>query len=203
MVGNPVRAAFTSAEPAPQRYAARQGALRLLVLGGSQGAARINELVPQALARLPLEMRPQVVHQAGQRHADQVRRSYDSQSVQARVEAFIDDVAGALAGADLVICRAGAMTVAEVAAVGVAALFIPLPGAIDDHQTANARYLSECGGGWMMRQADLDAASLAAWLLARQRAELAAVATHAHEHACLNAAQLIAEACVHTQEESA
>ena len=203
MVGNPVRAAFTTVVPAAQRYAARQGRLRLLVLGGSQGAARLNDLVPKALARLPHEARPEVRHQTGQRHAETVRQTYDAVRVEAEVTAFIDHMAQAMAEADLVICRAGAMTVAEVAAVGVAALFVPLPGAIDDHQTANARYLSECAGGWMMRQADLDEASLAAWLQARQRGELAAVAAHAHEHACLNAAQLIAEACVHTQEESA
>ncbi|HEX7387447.1 MAG TPA: undecaprenyldiphospho-muramoylpentapeptide beta-N-acetylglucosaminyltransferase [Castellaniella sp.] len=203
MVGNPVRAAFTAVEPATQRYARRVGRLNLLVLGGSQGAARLNELVPQAVARLPEEFRPRVRHQAGQRHAEAVRQVYESLPIEAEVSAFIDDVAAAMAEADLVICRAGAMTVAEVAAVGVAALFVPLPGAIDDHQTANARYLSECAGGWMMRQTDLDDASLAAWLQPRQRAELSAVATHAHEHASLNAAQLIAEACVHTQEESA
>jgi UDP-N-acetylglucosamine--N-acetylmuramyl-(pentapeptide) pyrophosphoryl-undecaprenol N-acetylglucosamine transferase len=119
------------------------------------------------------------------------------------VSAFIEDMAQALSEADLVVCRAGAMTVAEVAAVGVAALFVPLPTAIDDHQTANARYLSECGGGWLMPQAELDAERLAGWLAERRRPELAAVAGHAHEHSSLNATQLIADACVHTQEESA
>ncbi|CAM5204658.1 UDP-N-acetylglucosamine--N-acetylmuramyl-(pentapeptide) pyrophosphoryl-undecaprenol N-acetylglucosamine transferase OS=Castellaniella defragrans OX=75697 GN=murG PE=3 SV=1 [Castellaniella defragrans] len=142
--------------------------------------------------------------QAGERHADAVRQAYESLSVRAEVSAFIEDVgATALAEADLVHVRAGAMAVAEVAAVGVAALFVPLPGAIDDHQTANARYLSESGGGWLKPQADLDAASLATWLQARQRAELEEVATRAREHAWPNAAQLIAEACVQTQEESA
>ncbi|MGB6242900.1 MAG: undecaprenyldiphospho-muramoylpentapeptide beta-N-acetylglucosaminyltransferase [Castellaniella sp.] len=203
MVGNPVREALLSVSPTAERYTARQGALRLLVLGGSLGAARINELIPEALARLPAEQRPQVHHQAGERHADHVRQHYERLGLQADVSAFIEDMAQALADADLVICRAGAMTVAEVAAVGVAALFVPLPHAIDDHQTANARYLSECGGGWMMPQADLDADRLAAWLAERRRPELAAVAAHAREHASLNATQLIAEACVHTKEESA
>lgn len=203
MVGNPVRAALAGVPPPAQRYADRTGPLRLLVLGGSLGAGRLNELVPEALARLPEESRPQVLHQAGQHHAEAVRQTYDRLSVSSEVAAFIDDMALALSEADLVICRAGAMTVAEVAAVGVAALFIPLPHAIDDHQTANARYLSEDGAGWMMRQADLDAATLAAWLLARQRAELARVAGRAHEHARLDAARLIAEACIHTQEKSA
>lgn len=203
MVGNPVRAALESMAPAGERYAGRQGPLRLLVVGGSLGAARLNELVPEALALLPAESRPRVRHQAGERHAEGVRRNYERLGVEGEVSAFIDDMAEALGWADLVVCRAGAMTVAEVAAVGVAALFIPLPHAIDDHQTANARYLSECGGGWMMRQADLDAAGLSAWLAARQRPELAAVAAHAREHASLNAAQLIADACVHSLEESA
>lgn len=203
MVGNPVRAALTSLAPAAQRYGARQGPLHLLVVGGSLGAARLNELVPQALAHMPPPARPRVHHQAGRQHVDALRARYAQLDVQAEVSAFIDDMARALSDADLVICRAGAMTVAEVAAVGVAALFIPLPHAIDDHQTANARYLSDCDGAWMMRQADLDAAGLADWLQARTRPELAAVAARAHEHACLNAAQLIAEACVHTREKSA
>ncbi len=203
MVGNPVRAALAAVAPAEQRYGARQGPLHLLVLGGSQGAARINEVVPEALARLPAEARPRVHHQAGERHVDNVRQHYGRLGLQAEVSAFIEDMAQALSDADLVVCRAGAMTVAEVAAVGVAALFIPLPHAIDDHQTANARYLSECGGGWMMRQSELDAAGLADWLASRKRTELADVAAHAHEHSSLNAAQLIAEACVHTKEESA
>lgn len=203
MVGNPVRAALAGVPPAAQRYADRQGPLHLLVLGGSLGAARLNALVPEALSRLPESLRPQVLHQAGQQHADSVRQIYDRLSVRAEVTPFIDDMAQALSAADLVICRAGAMTVAEIAAVGVAALFIPLPHAIDDHQTANARYLSEEGAGWMMRQADLDASALAEWLMARQRTELASVAVRAHGQACLNAARLIAEACIHTQKESA
>ncbi|HET8596631.1 MAG TPA: undecaprenyldiphospho-muramoylpentapeptide beta-N-acetylglucosaminyltransferase [Castellaniella sp.] len=203
MVGNPVRQALLDAAPAAERYAGRQGPLRLLVLGGSQGAARINELIPEALARLPESARPQVHHQAGERHAAHVGEHYARLGVRAEVSAFIEDMAQALSEADLVVCRAGAMTVAEVAAVGVAALFVPLPTAIDDHQTANARYLSECGGGWLIPQAELDAERLAGWLAERRRPELAAVAGHAHEHSSLNATQLIADACVHTQEESA
>lgn len=203
MVGNPVRRALLEVAPAEQRYASRQGPLRLLVLGGSLGAAHINELVPEAVAQLPAEARPQIVHQTGKRHLEYVAQHYAELRLTAQTVAFIDDMAQALSDADLVICRAGAMTVAEVAAVGVAALFIPLPSAIDDHQSANARYLSDCQGGWMMRQAELDVAALADWLAARNRAELLAVARHAHEHSSLNATQLIAEACVHTREESA
>ncbi|MFT0534224.1 undecaprenyldiphospho-muramoylpentapeptide beta-N-acetylglucosaminyltransferase [Castellaniella hirudinis] len=203
MVGNPVRRALLSVAPAAQRYGARQGGLRVLVLGGSQGAARINALVPDALALMDQAARPRVVHQTGARHLQAVQQHYARLGLQAQTVAFIDDMAQALADADLVICRAGAMTVAEVAAVGVAALFIPLPSAIDDHQTANARFLSDCQGGWLMPQADLAPGVLADWLASRNRDELSEVARHAREHASLNATQLIAEACVHTKEESA
>lgn len=195
MVGNPVRRSLTGMTPAEQRYDARQGALRLLVVGGSLGAQALNKIVPLALAQIAVDERPVVVHQAGERHLAGLRAAYESAGVQAECHAFIDDMATALADADLLICRAGAMTVAEVAAVGVAALFIPLPNAIDDHQTANARYLSDCQGGWLQSQAEFSADWLAQWLRTRSRKELAAVAQHAHEHACLNATQQIADAC--------
>ncbi len=195
MVGNPVRAELTALESPSQRYGSRQGALRLLVIGGSLGAQALNETVPAALALLPEAQRPVVIHQAGDKHLDSVRESYARVGVQAQCHAFIDDMAVALGEADFLICRAGAMTVAEVAAVGVAALFIPLPHAIDDHQTANARYLSDCRGGWMQPQADLSPAWLAQWIQERTRPELQHVAQHAQEHARVNAAQEIADAC--------
>jgi len=195
MVGNPVRPELARVQGAEQRYAARQGPLRLLVVGGSLGAQALNTVVPAALAHLPEPQRPIVVHQAGRQHIEGVRAAYAGAGVQAQCHAFIDDMAAALAEADLLVCRAGAMTVAEVAAVGVAALFVPLPHAIDDHQTANARYLSDCQGGWLQKQADFSPAWLAQWLRQIDRAELAKVARHAHEHACLNAAQQIADAC--------
>jgi UDP-N-acetylglucosamine--N-acetylmuramyl-(pentapeptide) pyrophosphoryl-undecaprenol N-acetylglucosamine transferase len=195
MVGNPVRRALTQAPQAGQRYGARQGPLRLLVVGGSLGAQALNQVVPWALARLPVAQRPIVTHQAGEQHLATLRAAYEQAGVAAHCHAFIDDMAAALADADIMICRAGAMTVAEVAAVGVAALFIPLPHAIDDHQTANARYLSDCHGAWLQEQSGLSADWLAQWLKSRTRAELAEVAQHAHEHARLNAAQQIADAC--------
>lgn len=203
MVGNPVRAELAALPPPEERYAGRSGPLRLLVLGGSQGAARINELVPEALALLPADARPEVRHQAGERHADSLRARYEALGIPAETPAFIEDMAAALGQADLVICRAGAMTVAEVAAVGVAALFIPLPNAIDDHQTANARYLSECGGGWMLSQQSLDPDALARWLDERDRAELAGVAGHARQHASPDAAERIAQACMAAAGEAA
>jgi len=195
MVGNPVRHTIAQVSPAAERYASREGPLRVLVVGGSLGAAALNSVLPQALAQLAEAERPLVTHQAGEQHLATLRASYESHGVQAVCHAFIDDMAKALSDADLVICRAGAMTVAEVAAVGVAALFVPLPHAIDDHQTANARYLSECQGAWLQKQPAFTAEWLSGWLRSVTRKELAQVAVHAHEHASLNATALIADAC--------
>lgn len=195
MVGNPVRHTLAQVAPAVQRYAERQGPLRVLVVGGSLGASALNRVVPEAIALLDVNERPIVTHQAGEQHLTALREAYQKADVHAVCHAFIDDMAHALSEADLVICRAGAMTVAEVAAVGVAALFVPLPHAIDDHQTANARYLSDCHGGWLQKQSAFDAAWLAQWLRATSRETLANVAVHAHEHACLNATTHISDAC--------
>ncbi len=195
MVGNPVRASFTTLAPAAERYAGRQGPLRLLVIGGSLGASILNEVVPEALARLDPAERPVVTHQAGAQHIESLQGRYRANGIQADCRAFIEDMADAYAQADVVVCRAGAMTVAEVAAAGVAALFVPLPHAIDDHQTANARYLADCKGAWLQKQAAFTAEWLAAWLGSLDRTALAEVGRHAHEHACLSATQLIADAC--------
>jgi len=196
VVGNPVRAAFLHADDVASRYQQRGGALRLLVMGGSLGAHALNTVVPQALAQLPLDARPQVVHQAGEHHAEQVRQTYAALDVSADCRAFIDDVAQAMRDADLLVCRAGAMTVAEVAAVGVAALFVPLPHAIDDHQTHNARYLSVAGAAWQQAQSELSAAWLADWLRARTRAQCCVVAQRARMCATPQATQTIAQICV-------
>ena len=195
MVGNPVRESFRSLPPASERYGQRQGRLRLLVVGGSLGAAVLNEVVPQAVAQLSPEERPIVTHQAGTQHIEGLRERYRSQGVEAECVDFIEDMVQAMAQADVVVCRAGAMTVAEVAAAGVAALFIPLPHAIDDHQTANARYLADCKGAWLQAQRDFSAEWLANWLRGLDRAALADVGRHAHEHACLSATQMIADVC--------
>lgn len=195
MVGNPVRTAFTKLAPAAERYADRQGPLRLLVVGGSLGASILNEVVPQALALLDPAERPQVTHQAGTQHIDALQERYRAQGVEADCRAFIEDMADAYAQADIVVCRAGAMTVAEVAAAGVAALFVPLPHAIDDHQTANARYLADCEGAWVRKQAEFTPEWLAEWFRSLDRSVLSRVAEHAHEHACLSATRLIADAC--------
>ena len=139
-----IRCAPTCARcPIRRNAMARAGALRLLVVGGSLGAQALNTTVPQALARMPADRRPTVIHQAGEQHLPALQQAYAQAGVQADCRAFIEDMAGALGDADLLICRAGAMTVSEVAAAGVAALFVPFPHAIDDHQTANARFLSD------------------------------------------------------------
>jgi len=195
MVGNPVRQ-DVAALPAPEsRYAARSGPLRLLVVGGSLGAQALNQTVPAALARLPLTQRPQVLHQSGQTHIDALRAAYAQAGVAADCAPFIDDMASALANADLVLCRAGAMTVAEVAAAGVAALFVPFPHAVDNHQTANARFLSDAGAAWICQQAALTPEWLASWLAERSRTQLAAVAVRARTHAQPESARTIAAIC--------
>lgn len=171
-VGNPLRRAFTE-QPAPeQRFAGRSGPLRLLVVGGSLGAKALNEIVPQALALIPADVRPVVLHQSGAAQIDALRAHYAAAGVQAELTPFIDDTAGAFAEADVIVCRAGASTVTEIAAVGAAAIYVPFPSAVDDHQTTNARFLVDAGGGWLMQQSALTAQSLAEMLQNMQRATL-------------------------------
>jgi len=159
--GRPVRAEI-AVTPAPaQRFLGRLGAVRLLVLGGSQGAKALNELLPQALALLPENERPQVVHQVGERWLDEARAAYARAGVAAEVVPFIEDMAAAYAAADWIIARSGALTVAEVATVGVAVLFVPFPYAVDDHQTANAQALVDAGAATVVQQADLSPERLA------------------------------------------
>ena len=160
-VGNPLREAFTLYPDPRARFAGRSGPLRLLVVGGSLGAQALNDVVPRALALLPVGERPIVQHQSGARQIDALRANYAAAGVQAELLPFIDDMAQALAEADLVICRAGATTVTEVAAIGAAALFVPFPHAVDDHQTTNARFLVDQGAGWLVPQSELNPEHLA------------------------------------------
>ena len=141
LIGNPVRAEIARLPPPPQRFAGRQGAVRLLILGGSQGAARLNAVVPFALARAAADVAFDVLHQSGERWLDAAQRHYADAGVAARLRPFIDDMAEAYGWADLVLCRAGALTVSELAAAGVGAVLVPFPGGTDDHQTRNAAYL--------------------------------------------------------------
>jgi UDP-N-acetylglucosamine--N-acetylmuramyl-(pentapeptide) pyrophosphoryl-undecaprenol N-acetylglucosamine transferase len=194
-VGNPLRRAFTEQAAPAERFAGRTGPLRVLVVGGSLGAKALNDTVPQALALLPLAERPLVVHQSGAKQIDAVRANYQAAQVQAELTPFIDDTATAFAQADVVICRAGASTVTELAAVGVAAVLVPFPFAVDDHQTTNAKFLVAQGGGWLMPQTDMSAQSLAKLLAGMTRERLLACAEKAHEQKKTNATREVVMAC--------
>lgn len=193
--GNPVRTAI-AALPAPEaRYSARSGKLSVLVVGGSLGARALNEALPQALALLPEEARPRVLHQAGRQNDETVRALYRQAGVEAEVRAFLDDMAQSYADADVVICRAGALTVAELAAAGVASVLVPFPHAVDDHQTHNARFLSERGAAVLLPQAELDAERLATLLQGMTRESLQRMAEQARAVAKTDAAQRVAQVC--------
>lgn len=194
-VGNPLRPEFTEQAPPDERFASRSGPLRVLVVGGSLGAKALNDIVPQALALLPVAQRPQVIHQSGAKQIEALRANYTAAGVQAELTPFIDDTASAFAQADLVICRAGASTVTEIAAVGAAALFVPFPHAVDDHQTTNARFLVAHGGGWLVPQSQLSAQSLAEQLAGLQRETLLACAEKAYEQKKTNATRDVVMAC--------
>ena len=193
--GNPVRSSI-AALPEPQpRYAARSGKLNVLVVGGSLGAQAINQAVPQALALMSEELRPNVVHQTGRQHHAAVVQMYQQAGVKADIRAFIDDMAESYAAADLVICRSGALTVAELAAAGVASLLIPYPSAVDDHQTHNARFLSERGAAVLLPQTALTAEKLAQWLGEQRREKLLVMAQQARGLARADAAAAVAALC--------
>jgi UDP-N-acetylglucosamine--N-acetylmuramyl-(pentapeptide) pyrophosphoryl-undecaprenol N-acetylglucosamine transferase len=194
-VGNPLRRAFTEQATPAERFAGRSGPLRVLVVGGSLGAKALNDIVPQALALMPEATRPQVIHQSGAKQIEALRANYANAGVQAELTPFIDDTATAFAQADLVICRAGASTVTELAAVGVAALFVPFPFAVDDHQTTNAQFLVAHGGGWLVPQAELTAQSLAERLSGLSRDTLQDVAQKAHVQKKTNATREVVMAC--------
>jgi UDP-N-acetylglucosamine--N-acetylmuramyl-(pentapeptide) pyrophosphoryl-undecaprenol N-acetylglucosamine transferase len=194
-VGNPLRRGFTEQAAPARRFADRTGPLRVLVVGGSLGARALNDTVPQALALLPLATRPVVLHQSGATQIDALRANYQAAGVQAELTPFIDDTATAFAQADLVICRAGASTLTELAAVGVAALYVPFPFAVDDHQSTNAQFLVAQGGGWLMPQADLTAQVLADFLADMTRERLLAVAEKAHAQKKTNATREVVMAC--------
>jgi UDP-N-acetylglucosamine--N-acetylmuramyl-(pentapeptide) pyrophosphoryl-undecaprenol N-acetylglucosamine transferase len=194
-VGNPLRRAFTEQATPAERFAGRSGPLRVLVVGGSLGAKALNDIVPQALALMPEATRPQVIHQSGAKQIEALRANYANAGVQAELTPFIDDTASAFAHADLVICRAGASTVTELAAVGVAALYVPFPFAVDDHQTTNAQFLVAQGGGWLVPQAELTAQNLAERLTALSRDTLQDVAQKAHAQKKTNATREVVMAC--------
>ena len=197
-VGNPVREAIAALPSPTQRMATRQGRPRLLVLGGSLGARALNLALPQALARFDPSCRPQVLHQCGSRGLDEARDAYARVGVEADVVAFIDDMAAAYAEADLAVCRAGALTLAELSAAGLGAVLVPFPHAVDDHQTRNAEVLVEVGAAEVMQEKDLNVQVLAQRLesLLGNRADLLAMAEAARTLAKPDAAQAIARACL-------
>ncbi len=195
VVGNPVRTAITEIEGPQARYARRDGPMRLLVVGGSLGAQVLNDAIPKALALIDPARRPTVMHQAGAKNIAALQESYRQAGVAGELVPFIDDMASAYADADLVICRAGAMTVAELAAAGVAALFVPFPHAVDDHQTANARYLVDSGAALLIRQIDLSPERLAGEIASLTRERLAAMAVRARALAKPEATARVADLC--------
>lgn len=194
-VGNPVRADIAAVPPPEQRFDGRSGPLSLLVVGGSLGAAALNDAVPRALARIPEAERPRVIHQAGAKQIDALRASYAGAGVAGELLPFIDDMAARYAEADLVICRAGALTIAELAAVGVASVLVPFPHAVDDHQTGNARFLADRGAAILVPQTGLDAARLADLIMGLDRAQLLQMACNARAAARADAAERVAQMC--------
>ncbi len=171
-IGNPLREGFMRQPGPAERLGPRTGPLRLLVVGGSLGAKALNEVVPQALALIPPAQRPVVLHQSGAKQIDELRANYAAAGVEAECTPFIDDTAQAFAEADLIVCRAGASTVTEIAAVGAAAVYVPFPHAVDDHQTTNARFIVDAGGGWLVQQRDLTPRWLAELLQKTERSAL-------------------------------
>ena len=198
VIGNPVRADISAVPPPSVRFAGRTGPIRILVIGGSQGAARLNAVVPFALKRLSSWLAFDVLHQAGERWIDTGRAAYEQAGVRADVRPFIEDMSEAYAWADLVICRAGALTVSELAAVGVASILVPFPNAVDDHQAYNAQYLVREGAAVLVRDRELTAERLAAELqpLCAGRGKLLAMAERARLLAKPRAAAELAASCL-------
>lgn len=198
VIGNPVRADISSLPPPSARFAGRSGPVRILVIGGSQGAARLNAVVPFALKRLSGSLSFDVRHQAGERWLDAGRASYAEAGVRADVRPFIEDMSEAYGWADLVICRAGALTVSELAAVGVGAVLVPFPNAVDDHQAYNAQYLVREGAAVVIRDRELTEERLANELqrLCAGRGKLLAMAERARLLAKPRAAAELAASCM-------
>jgi UDP-N-acetylglucosamine--N-acetylmuramyl-(pentapeptide) pyrophosphoryl-undecaprenol N-acetylglucosamine transferase len=193
--GNPLRAEFLQQAEPDQRFAGRTPPFKLLVVGGSLGAKALNDVVPLAVALLPLADRPVITHQSGEKQIDALRANYAAAGVQATLTPFIENTANAFAQADLIVCRAGASTVTEIAAVGAAAVFVPFPSAVDDHQTLNARYLSDQGAARLVAQKDLTPEKLAQLLQKMQHTELLLMANKAKTMQKIQATEAVVQAC--------
>ena len=192
--GNPVRDEIAALAPPEDRFRARTGRLRILVVGGSLGAQALNEAVPKALAVLPTPV--SVVHQSGEKHLQVLEKNYADAGVEGELVAFIDDMARRYAEADLVICRAGAVTVAELSAGGMASILVPFPHAVDDHQTANARFLAEKGAAILVPQREMTVEKLAALIGSLDRTKLLEMAKKARALGKPDAAALVARRCM-------
>ena len=196
LVGNPVRADITQI-PSPEiRLAERSGPLRLLIVGGSLGAQALNDVLPKALAEIAVNNRPLVVHQAGEKHIAVLQANYKAANVDAEAKAFIDDMAAMYSWADIVICRAGALTVAEVSAAGVASVLVPFPHAVDDHQTSNSHYLSEAGAALLMPQVEFTVAKVVALLQGLTREQCLSMAIKARALGKPQATADVAKVCM-------
>jgi UDP-N-acetylglucosamine--N-acetylmuramyl-(pentapeptide) pyrophosphoryl-undecaprenol N-acetylglucosamine transferase len=194
-VGNPVRADIATLPDPSQRSQDPSTRLRILILGGSQGAAALNTLIPESLALMTENERPSVTHQAGAAHAQNLIDLYARLGVKAHIVPYIEDMASSYQAADLVICRAGASTVAEIAAAGVASLFVPLPTAVDDHQTLNAQFLVNRGAAQSMAQSELTAERLSQWLRHLKKSDLISMAAAARLAAKKDATQTVVQIC--------
>ncbi len=197
-VGNPVRSAIAQIAAPDERYRRREGPARILIFGGSQGARALNRLLPEAIAMMTLDEAPRIRHQAGRGQVENTRQRYQQYRFDAEVTEFIRDMAGAYAWADLVVCRAGASTVSELAAAGLPALFVPFPAAVDDHQTRNAEYLSEVNAAQILPEQGLTPARLSQVLsaLCGSRERLAQMANAARGRAFYRAADEVADYCL-------
>jgi len=192
--GNPVRSDIAALAPPEQRFAGRAGRLRILVVGGSLGAQALNEALPKAVALLP--EKPLVVHQSGEKHLEALKKHYRDAAVEGELVAFIDDMARRYAEADLVICRAGAVTVAELSTGGLASVLVPFPHAVDDHQTANARFLADRGAAILLPQKDLNPERLAQLIQSLDRGKLLEMAKKARALGKPDAARIVAQRCM-------
>jgi UDP-N-acetylglucosamine--N-acetylmuramyl-(pentapeptide) pyrophosphoryl-undecaprenol N-acetylglucosamine transferase len=199
--GNPVRREIAAMAPPEARFRGRQGPLRILVVGGSLGAQALNEALPKAIALLA--HKPVVVHQAGEKHLDALKANYAAAGVEGELVAFIDDMARRYAEADLVVCRAGAMTIAELSAGGMASILVPFPHAVDDHQSANARFLADSGAAVLIQQRDLAPQKLAALMASLDRGKLLEMANKARALGKPDAASVVAQRCMQLAEMSA
>jgi UDP-N-acetylglucosamine--N-acetylmuramyl-(pentapeptide) pyrophosphoryl-undecaprenol N-acetylglucosamine transferase len=194
--GNPVRKEISQLDIPDKRYAGRSGKLKLLIIGGSLGAQALNTIVPQMLKLIPDHMRPLVTHQAGRKHLERLKNNYSEAGVEGELVVFIENIAVYYADCDLVICRAGALTIAELTAAGIASILVPFPYAVDDHQTSNAKFLSDKDAAVLLPQNELTPQGLAQLLMEFTREKLLEMAMKARELARPAATRLVAEACM-------